>query len=360
MSHRFSLRIIVKRPWCRVIAAMMAIVFALFSAGRVNASDSAAPMASDPLSVVKRLYAAFDAGDMAAVYDSVAENVIWTYYGPAYSLPFGGVFHGKAGVEAFFRAVDDTLTDVRAGQRDYLVSGEFVSVPGWEESTVKATRAHYRVDNLHLWRVRNGKIIAFEEFINSSDVLEAYMPADLERGKAFFTTCVGCHGRGAAGRHDVRAPNLTGLSFDYTVRQLRNFRADRRGGPNDTYGFMMHGRASALAGDRAVRDVAAFIISLPAASALPTLTGDVVRGARLYETCGVCHGSKAEGSPDGSVPPLRQQDDRYLRGQLRNFMGGIRGMDPSDEPGSRMKAASSVIPDDNAVADVVAFIKTLQ
>ena len=102
--------------------------------------------ASDPLSVVKHLYAAFDRGDLQAVSDSIAEDVVWTQYGPEYSLPFAGVFHGRAGVLQFFKVVDDTLTDVHAGQRDYWVAGNRVIVPGWEESTVRSTGGRYRVE----------------------------------------------------------------------------------------------------------------------------------------------------------------------------------------------------------------------
>src|SRR5579862_8209946 len=211
----------------------------------------------DPLSVVKQLYAAFDRGDLKAVTDSVSEDVVWTQYGPQYSLPFAGTFHGRAGVSQFFKLVDDTLTDVHAGQREFLVSGNRVIVPGWEESTVRNTGGHYRVDNVHAFTVVNGKITQFEEYIDNAEVLEAFMPADVARGEALFTACAGCHGNRAEGRPAMHAPNLTGLGGAYLVQQLRQFRAIHRGNERDTYGFMMIGRASALPGDRGVRDVAA-------------------------------------------------------------------------------------------------------
>lgn len=313
---------------------------------------------ADPLSVVKQLYAAFDRGDMQAVTDSISENVVWTQYGPEYSLPFAGIFHGRAGVSQFFKLVDDTLTDVRAGQREFLVSGNHVIVPGWEESTVRRTGGHYRVNNVHAFTVVNGKITQFEEYIDNADVLEAFIPADIARGEALFTTCAGCHGNHAEGRPAMHAPNLTGLDRAYLVQQLREFRATHRGNERDTYGFMMIGRASALPGDRGVRDVAAFIESLPLQRSPSGDAGTKERGRTLYDACAACHGTNAEGNPSFVAPSLRQQDEAYLRTQLTHYASGIRGASADGSGESQMRAAVEVLPDAQAVDDVVAFIKS--
>lgn len=325
--------------------------------GLEAAADSNA--GAEPLSVVKQLYAAFDRGDLQAVTDSVSENVVWIQYGPEYSLPFAGVFHGRAGVLRFFKLVDDTLTDVHAGQREFLVSGNHVIVPGWEESTVRRTGGHYRVNNVHIFTVANGKITQFEEYIDNADVLEAFIPADISRGEALFTTCAGCHGNHAEGRPAMHAPNLTGLGGPYLVQQLREFRATHRGNERDTYGFMMIGRASALPGDRGVRDVAAFIESLPLNRRAPSGGAEAMdRGRTLYASCAACHGTNAEGNASLGAPSLRQQDEAYLRTQLTHYASGIRGASADDSGESQMRAAVRVLPDEQAIDDVVAFIKT--
>jgi cytochrome c553 len=266
---------------------------------------------------------------------------------------------GPQGVSEFFRIVDATLAEPRAGQREFLVSGDQVAVPGWEESTVKSTGARYRVDNVHLFTVRNGKITKFEEFINASDVVEGFLPADSARGEALYTTCAGCHGSEAQGRAEMRAPDLAGLDTWYLVRQLRNFREGRRGNPDDSHGFMMIGRANALPGDRGVRDVAAYISKLPAFEAPATVKGDLQRGQRLYQSCVTCHGAEAEGNEKSATPPLRQLDDRYLVTQLENFSRGVRGAAAEDGPGQQMRAAVQVLPDSAAIQDVIAYIKSL-
>ncbi|MEP7242715.1 MAG: c-type cytochrome [Gammaproteobacteria bacterium] len=315
--------------------------------------------ASDPGAVVRNLYAAFEAGDLATVQGLVADDATWTYYGPDYVLPFAGVFRGPQGVGEFFRIVGETLSDVRAGQRQFLVAGDQVTVPGWEESTVKATGGRYRVDNVHLFTVRNGKIVKFEEFINSADVLEAFLPADLARGKALFTTCAGCHGNAAEGRVEVRAPALTGLASAYITRQLRNFRNGRRGSMADMHGFMMIGRASALPGDRGVRDVVAYIGTMPAVREAPQAKADLGQGKKYYESCVVCHGSKAEGNEGLSAPALSHLDSQYMLTQMRNFQTKVRGAADADVPGQQMAAAAAALRAAKAMRAVIAYIKSL-
>jgi cytochrome c553 len=328
----------------------------------VAAADTSNPAAgvNDPKKVVMQLYAAFDRGDMPAVLGLIGADATWTYYGPDYSLPFAGVFHGPAGVARFFEIVDETLTDVTAGQREYLVAGDQVTVPGWEESTVRATGAHYRVDNVHLYTVHDNKIVKFEEFINSSDVLEAFMPADADRGKALFTTCAGCHGDSAQGRPEIHAPNLTVLGAPYLTRQLRNFRNGARGSESDTYGYMMIGRASALPGDRGLRDVAAYIDTLPRSSPRSAARGDARRGQILFEPCAACHGARAQGDEALDAPPLRQQDENYLAIQLRHFADGTRGTQSADKLAGQMRAPAVALGGDAGIADVIAYIESLE
>ena len=342
----------------RIASALLAAVCCSGSALALRAAV-AAPPDQDPRTVVEKLYRAFDAGDLKTVTGLIAADAAWTYFGPENILPFAGTFHGPEGVGEFFRIVNEALAEPRAGRREYLVSDNRVIVPGWEESTVKSTGARYRVDNVHLFTVQDGKITKFEEFINSSDVVEGFLPADPARGEALFTTCAGCHGGKAEGRPEMRAPNLAGLGNSYLVRQLRNFRGGLRGSASDAHGFMMIGGANALPGDRGVRDVAAYISKLPTFDAPASVKGDAQRGRKLYETCAACHGTRAEGDEKASAPPLRQLDDRYMVSQLENFASGVRGATAGDQPGQQMRVSVSALPDASAIRDVIAYLKSL-
>lgn len=338
----------------RLTAALLASL--AFAGAAIAVPRTSTP---SPISVVKALYAAFDRGDLKTVVSLVSKDVVWTQYGPSDLLPFAGVFHGPAGVAYFFKLVDENLEDVHAGQREYIVSGDRVIVPGWEDSVVRSTGGHYHVNNVHIFTVIDGRITTFEEYIDNADIAEAFKPASVARGEALFTTCAGCHGDSGEGQPAMHAPDLTGLGSAYLVRELRDFRAGIRGNESDTYGFMMIGRARALPGDRGIRDVAAFIDSLPVRRSLPSLRGDPERGRTLYDAhCAACHGSHAEGNPSLGAPPLRQQDAAYMSTQLQHFGAGIRGSNAEDIKGKQMRAAVKNMPSPQALGDILAFIES--
>tara|TARA_R110000868_G_scaffold124055_2_gene328200 strand:+ start:1032 stop:2126 length:1095 start_codon:yes stop_codon:yes gene_type:complete len=344
-----------------IIAASIAVTTGVVRANGNNvASASPAQKANDPLGTVQALYAAFETGNMEAVRSLIAPDATWTYYGPEAVLPFAGTRKGPAGVMDFFAKVSATLTDATASQREMLVSGDTVTVPGWEESTVKTTSGHYKVANVHIFKIRDNKIVRFEEYIDSGTVAESFAVADPARGKAYFTTCSGCHGPNGEGNADMHAPPISGVPSDYILRQLRNFRAGVRGKPDDFYGYQMVGRANALPGDLATRDLVSFIATLPGPADNTTRTHDatIAKGKTAYETCAVCHGAEGEGNGDIGAPPLRRLGAWYVRTQLANFRNGLRGSDPKDAFGAQMRAALGQVPEDQDAA-ISAYVATL-
>lgn len=85
----------------------------------------------------------------------------------------------------------------------------------------------------------------------------------------------------------------------------------------------------------------------------------VARGKAFYRICAACHGEKGQGNPANQAPRLAGQHLWYLESQLKNFRAGIRGVDDKDTNGQVMRPMSMTLPDDQAVADVVAYISTL-
>jgi|SRR5690606_27453599 len=101
-------------------------------------------------------------------------------------------------------------------------------------------------------------------------------------------------------------------------------------------------------------------------SALATLystsvlaVGDPERGKALYATCGACHGPNGEGMEALQAPALAGQEDWYVIRQLQNFKTGVRGSNPRDIYGMQMAPMAQILPDDQAIEDVAAYIKTL-
>jgi len=325
------------------------------------ASWSADEAVDDPsVRVAKELYAAFSRNDMPGVLSLFSPDVVFRFHGPEDLLPQAGTYRGREGVEQFFARIGENFLIPEIGQRLFSLEGNIVSVVGWENGISKATGGQYTANWVHLLTVEDGSIIHFEEITDSAAIIEALTPADLSRGEAYFSTCVACHGAEGQGQWGMHAPRLTLQGSDYLLQQLRNFRQMVRGGVQDMYGWQMNGRANALPGDRALRDVVAYIDTLPDAYATDTVNGDSKRGQSIYQSsCASCHGSAAEGNPALSSPPLAGLDGWYQLEQLKKFKSGLRGSHPQDMFGAQMRAASNVLLTEQDMNDVVSYTLAL-
>lgn len=184
---------------------------------------------------------------------------------------------------------------------------------------------------------------------------------DVAAGKQLYAACGACHGPQGEGNPAVQAPKLAGQGDWYLKRQLKYFKQGARGAHDkDTFGKTMAPMAATLADDAAIDNVVAYIATLPDSAAPTTVSGDPRKGKRRYVTCGACHGPGGQGVQAMNAPGLKGMSDWYLVTQLKNFRQGIRGAHPQDMYGSQMVSMASILADDQAINDVVAYINTLQ
>ncbi len=95
------------------------------------------------------------------------------------------------------------------------------------------------------------------------------------------------------------------------------------------------------------------------AQAAARAPGDAAAGQALFAVCTACHGAQGEGNPALNAPKLAGQSDWYLRQELQNFKSGARGTAAKDVFGKMMAPMAATLADDVAIANVVAYIKTL-
>ena len=99
------------------------------------------------------------------------------------------------------------------------------------------------------------------------------------------------------------------------------------------------------------------LTSLPPAA---LAQGDAERGKALYAVCATCHGDNGQGMQDMNGPALAGREPWYLRRRLENFKSGARGSDSRDIFGLQMAPMAQLLQDEQAIADVVAYISSLK
>ena len=349
-----------RRGWLG--AAVCSLIITTASAANVNASGDDAAVA-----LFQRIEQGASAGDSGQLASLLTDDVRWTVHASPASVPFGGAYRGVDGVidyyarRARYAAFEPTARPAAQMAPTGLVVRRLL------RGTVPATGGAFDAESLVVLELDQGRVARVNEYLDSQAVAEAFLPADAERGRAWFTTCAGCHGNAGEGNVAMNAPNLTGQSKDYLVRQLRHFAGEVRGGLADKFGWQMNGRAKSLPGNRAWRDVVAYIGTLPvvrpAKSTGPLLPSmkkspSVDRGKTAYVACIACHGESAQGVPAVDGPALTPLDDWYLVRQLQMFRSGVRGSHAEDQPGQQMRASVTALSDD-AIADIATYIATL-
>lgn len=186
--------------------------------------------------------------------------------------------------------------------------------------------------------------------------------ATVDHGEMLFSNyCAPCHSADGSGKPNVAAPAIAGLPDWYVLEQLHKFRAGDRGTHfDDIEGMRMRPMSMTVRSETDLQALGLYIAALPPRPAAATLTGDAEKGKSYYTTCAACHGPEALGNEAVGSPPLTLQQDWYLVTQIGKFRKGIRGADPQDIRGAQMRPMANTLPDDAAIADVVAYIQTLR
>jgi cytochrome c oxidase subunit 2 len=179
---------------------------------------------------------------------------------------------------------------------------------------------------------------------------------DATAGQATYAVCSACHGAHGEGNPQLNAPKLAGQAGWYLVRQLQNFKQGVR--DKEQFAPQMDAFATTL-DDTAMRNVVAYINSLPDVQPQATVSGNPAKGAEHYETCAYCHGGSGEGVWSTNAPRLSHMDDWYMKRQLQNFQQGLRGSHPQDFSGAQMAAMAKTLGDDAAIDDVLKHIDSM-
>jgi len=124
---------------------------------------------SEHTQIVRDLYAAFDRRDVGAVLRALDSDIELTQTA---LLPWGGVYQGPMGAASFFqkltRAIDAAVT-----VEDLIDAGETVIVVARTRGRVRSNDARFDIRAVHVWRIRDGKALEIQFYIDTPAMLAA-------------------------------------------------------------------------------------------------------------------------------------------------------------------------------------------
>ncbi|MEO6301661.1 MAG: nuclear transport factor 2 family protein [Bacteroidia bacterium] len=101
----------------------------------------------------------------------VADNISWT---EAKGFPYAGTYIGLENVtKNVFSRLGSEWIDYKFTSEDYVAGDDKVVAYGTYTGTYKITGKSFIARVAHVWKLKEGKITSFEQFVDSKMVIEA-------------------------------------------------------------------------------------------------------------------------------------------------------------------------------------------
>jgi ketosteroid isomerase-like protein len=126
-------------------------------------------MANAAVTVIEQLYEAFRTRDMPKIMGLVRGDV---RIAQTDLLPWGGRYDGLMGLQTFFAKLTQAITSEVTIER-LIDAGDCVVAIGRTHGTVNANGAAFDVPFAHVWTLNEGRVAAFDAYIDTPAMLEA-------------------------------------------------------------------------------------------------------------------------------------------------------------------------------------------
>ena len=126
-------------------------------------------MSQEDVSTIRSLYDAFGRKDFPAIFAVLHPQV--EFYQSAL-LPWGGIYRGQEEAKRFFTTLVEHV-ESRVDLDNIIDAGEHIVAVGHSRGRVKASGNAFEVAVVHVWTVRQGKAVRFENYLDTPKMLRA-------------------------------------------------------------------------------------------------------------------------------------------------------------------------------------------
>jgi ketosteroid isomerase-like protein len=123
--------------------------------------------------VARQAYENFRTGDTGALLGQMAEDIDWRLPDIA-GVPFAGARRGTGQVAEFFSTLADVQDVLSFEPREFVAQGERVVALGDYRWRVRKNGREYGGGFAHVFTVRDGKVVAFHEYMDTAAAAEAF------------------------------------------------------------------------------------------------------------------------------------------------------------------------------------------
>ncbi|HLN99143.1 MAG TPA: nuclear transport factor 2 family protein [Pyrinomonadaceae bacterium] len=133
-------------------------------------------MSEQNKAIVQQAYNNFKTGNIDALLGLMADEVSWTLPDMA-GVPFGGKRSGRSAVGEFFSLIGGSQDSLRFEPTRLIAEGDMVVALGSSDWRVKANKREFGGDFAHVFKIRDGKIVEFNEYMDTAACSNAHQKA---------------------------------------------------------------------------------------------------------------------------------------------------------------------------------------
>ena len=130
----------------------------------------------DNIAIVQQAYNNFQTGNIPALLGQLSDDVTWQLP-EMENVPFSGKRTTPAGVGDFFSLIGDNEEPLRFEPREFVAQGDKVVSLGYYQWRLKANGREFDSDFAHVFTIRDGKVVAFQEYTDTAACAAAYQKA---------------------------------------------------------------------------------------------------------------------------------------------------------------------------------------
>lgn len=130
-------------------------------------------MSAENVATIKALYESFEGGDVPAVLGRMSPDIVWN---EAENFPYadGNPYRGPEAIAAgVFARCGGEWDGFAVAMPDLIDGGDRVVAFGRYSGAFKATGRNINPQAVHVWTLRDGKVVAFQQYIDTLDVARA-------------------------------------------------------------------------------------------------------------------------------------------------------------------------------------------
>ncbi|HVC47794.1 MAG TPA: nuclear transport factor 2 family protein [Terracidiphilus sp.] len=128
-------------------------------------------MSQSNLEIIKNGYAAFARGDAPAVFAIMDPAIVW-YEAENFPYADRNPYIGPAAIgEGIFQRLATEWDGFQVAPTEFLDAGDTIIATGRYTGAYKATGIAIDAQFAHHWKLRNGKIIAFQQYTDTAQAV---------------------------------------------------------------------------------------------------------------------------------------------------------------------------------------------